>query len=300
MSERVFISGASGLIGSALAASLAADGIEVTKLVRRPTRADNEIEWHPGEQPLDPELLRGARAVVNLNGASIGKLPWTKRYRQELWQSRMVPTRTLAQALRALGSEAPLFVSASATGYYGSSPGTQLTEASPAGNTFLARLCVAWENEARAAGPAARVSLIRTASLLHPKAVLKPLIALTKLGVAGKLGSGKQVWPWMSLEDEVRAIRHVIDQGLTGPVNLCGPTAATATQIGRAVAKVLRKPFWLPAPAWALRLVLGSDTAQDLLLGDAHVHPQVLSESGFQFSFETADATIEHALAQSA
>lgn len=300
MSERVFISGASGLIGSALAASLAADGIEVTKLVRRATRADNEIEWHPGEQPLDPELLRGARAVVNLNGASIGKLPWTKRYRQELWQSRMVPTRTLAQALRALGSEAPLFVSASATGYYGSSPGTQLTEASPAGNTFLARLCVAWENEARAAGPAARVSLIRTASLLHPKAVLKPLIALTKLGVAGKLGSGKQVWPWMSLEDEVRAIRHVIDQGLTGPVNLCGPTAATATQIGRAVAKVLRKPFWLPAPAWALRLVLGSDTAQDLLLGDAHVHPQVLSESGFQFSFETADATIEHALAQSA
>lgn len=296
VTQRVIISGGSGLIGQALVASLQRDGIETVQLVRRPASSASEVQWQPGVQPLDPEVLAGAQAVVNLNGASIGKLPWTSRYRNELCESRMVPTRTLAQTLRKLGAEAPLFVSASATGFYGSQPGVDLTEQSTAGASFLARLCVAWENEAKAAGPQARVALIRTASLLHPRAVLKPLILLTKLGVAGNIGRGTQVWPWISLEDEVRAIRHIIEHGITGPVNLAGPTPATATAIGRALAQEMHKPFWLTAPAWAMRLALGAETANDLLLSDARVIPKVLIDSGFTFGQPTAQAAIAYVM----
>lgn len=296
VTQRVIISGATGLIGQALVRSLQADGVETLQLVRRPAANASEVQWQPGAQPLDPEVLAGAHAVVNLNGASIGKLPWTTKYRAELQESRMVPTRTLAQALRKLGAEAPLFVSASATGFYGSQPGATLTEASHAGTSFLAQLCVAWENEAKAAGPQARVAHIRTASLLHPQAVLKPLILLTRLGVAGKIGRGTQIWPWISLEDEVRAIRHIIEHGITGPVNLTGPTPATATDIGRALAKEMRKPFWLTAPPWALRLGLGTETADDLLLTDARVVPKVLTESGFTFTQPTAEIAIANVM----
>ena len=297
-SAHVVIAGASGLIGGALTWSLQADGAKVTRLVRRVSQSPDEVEWHPGAAPLDPAVIAGADAVVGLNGASIGRLPWTSSYRETLRESRLAPTRTLATAIRELGADAPAFLSASATGFYGDRPGETLTETSTPGDTFLAELCVEWERTALEAGPAARVALLRTAPLLHRDGVLKPLITLTKLGVSGPLGRGTQVWPWISLDDEVRAIRHLIEHPISGPVNLTGPTPATASEIGRGLAAEMRRPFLVPAPAWALRLGLGRDATDSLLLPDANTVPSVLTGSGFSFDHPTADRAIASALAE--
>lgn len=296
MAQRIVISGASGLIGTALAASLRADGVEVTTLVRRTPRVPSEVEWSPGERELDPDVLTGADAVVALGGASVGRLPWTRRYRRELVESRLTTTRTLATAVRTLRDDAPAFVSASAVGYYGSAPGETLSEESLAGDTFLAQLCVRWEQEALRAGEHTSVSLLRTAPIIHRRGVLKPLVQLTRFGVAGPIGPGTQIWPWISLDDEVRGIRHVIDARLEGPVNFTGPTPASANDIGRALAKRMRRPFWIPAPSWALRLALSSAAADSLLLSDADVRPVALERSGFEFTHTTAQQAVDAAL----
>ncbi len=292
-SPRIVVAGASGLIGSALVDALRADGVQVTTLVRRPAAAPDEVEWLTGPEPLHPDVLAGAAAVVGLNGASIGRFPWTSGYQSTLLWSRVTPTRTLAAALRKLGPDAPAFVSASAVGYYGSAPGRRLTEAAPRGTGFLADLCGEWENAAQAAGPHARVALLRTAPLVHPQGVLKPLLLLTRLGLAGPIGRGTQVWPWISLEDEVRAIRHVIDGSVEGPVNLAGPTRATANDLGFALARRMNRPYALRAPAWAMRLVLGPDATDAILTSDAHVVPEVLERTGFAFTHPTVESVID-------
>ena len=292
---RVVVAGASGLVGRALVASLRADGVPVTTLVRRPVQAPGEVEWLTGG-PLDPAIIAGARAVVGLNGASIGRMPWTPRYRATLLWSRITPTRTLAAAVRAAGSDAPALVSASAVGFYGSAPGPTLTETSPQGDTFLADLCGEWEHAAAGAGPAARVALLRTAPIVHRDGVLRPLITLTRLGLAGPIGRGTQVWPWISLVDEVRAIRHVIDTGTDGPVNLAGPTRATANDLGFALAVRMNRPYLVRAPAWAMRAVLGRAAADAVLLTDAHVVPAVLEASGFAVRHRTVDDAVADAL----
>ncbi len=297
MPQHVVISGASGLIGTALAAALRADGAEVTELVRRVPRGPHEAQWSPADGRLDPEILAGADAVVALGGASVGHLPWTKSYQRTLVNSRLDSTRTIVTAVRALGADAPALISASAVGFYGSAPDEILTERSPAGDTFLARLCVAWEGEARRAEDQTRVALLRTAPVVERDGVLAPLIRMTKLGVGGPLGRGTQYWPWISLDDEVRAIRHIIDNEIAGPVNLTGPARATANDLGRAVAHELHRPFWLPAPAWALRLGLSAAAADSLLLADADVRPVVLEESGFVFTHPTVREAVAAALA---
>ncbi|MFS0733385.1 TIGR01777 family oxidoreductase [Microbacterium sp. 1P10UB] len=299
-SGRVVLAGASGLIGEALIESLRADGIGVTTLVRRPPRTADEHEWLTDDRPLDPSVLAGARAVIGLNGASIGRFPWTRSYKSTLVWSRITPTRALARAVRELKTDAPPLVSASAVGYYGSVPGVRLTETSPRGDTFLADLCGEWEAAAAAAGPHARVSMLRTAPVVHRRGVLKPLILLTRLGVSGPIGRGTQVWPWISLEDEVRAIRHVVDAQLDGPVNLTGPTRATANDLGFALATQMNRPFLLRAPEWALKLGLGKDATEALLTTDADVAPDVLQGSGFEFRHPTVESAVAAALADPA
>ena len=168
-SRRIVVAGASGLIGSALVDSLRADGIRVTTLVRRPAEAIDEVQWLTDAAPLDPAVLDGADAVVGLNGATIGRFPWTRGYKSTLLWSRITPTRAIARAVRELGQGAPAFVSASAVGYYGSAPGALLTEASPRGETFLADLSGEWESAALGAGDHARVALLRTAPIVHPQ-----------------------------------------------------------------------------------------------------------------------------------
>ncbi|KTS07855.1 TIGR01777 family oxidoreductase [Microbacterium testaceum] len=294
--RRVVLTGASGLIGNALADSLRADGVEVTSLVRHEPRAAHEVQWLQDSAPLDPDVLAGSDAVVCLNGASIGHFPWTPSYKSTLLWSRITPTRTLATAIRALGDDAPALINASATGFYGSQPGALLTEESPRGEGFLVDICIDWEAAARDAGSRARVALLRTAPIVHEQGVLKPLLLLTKLGAAGPIGRGTQVWPWITLDDEVRAIRHVIDSDIDGPVNLTGPTRATANDLGFALARRMNRPYVLRAPIWGVRLALGSDATEALLLTDADVRPRVLEDSGFAFTHRTVEEAVASAV----
>jgi uncharacterized protein (TIGR01777 family) len=294
--RRVVVAGASGLIGSALVDSLRSDGIAVTTLVRRPPESADEVQWLTDAEPLDPGVLDGADAVVGLNGATIGRFPWTRGYKSTLLWSRITPTRAIARAVRELGEGAPAFVSASAVGYYGSAPGALLTEASPRGDTFLADLCGEWESSALAAGEHARVALLRTAPIVHPQGVLKPLLLLTRFGVSGPIGRGTQKWPWVSLEDEVRGIRHVIDSQISGPVNFTGPTPASANDLGFALAVRMNRPFVLRAPVWAIKLVLGADATEALLTTDAAVIPGVLEASGFEFHQRTVEEAVNAAV----
>lgn len=293
---RVVLAGASGLIGRSLADSLRADGISVSTLVRRPAESPDEIEWLTGSTPLDPAVLEGASAVVGLNGASIGKFPWTAKYKNTLLRSRITPTQTLARAIRELGTGAPAFVSSSAVGFYGSAPGERLSEGSPQGRTFLADLCGEWESAALAAGDHTRLALLRTAPVVHQDGVLKPLMLLTRLGVSGPIGRGTQIWPWISLEDEVRAIRHVIDSDVSGPVNLTGPTTASANDLGFALAVRMNRPFVVRAPVWGVKLLLGADATEGLLTTDADVAPDTLIDSGFVFHHPTVQDAVASAV----
>ncbi|SDQ21175.1 TIGR01777 family oxidoreductase [Microbacterium sp. cf332] len=290
--SRVVVAGASGLIGRALVDDLRADGVEVVRLVRRAPSAADEVQWWPGERPLDPTVLAGARAVVGLNGASIGRFPWTRSYKHELVWSRLLPTETLATAVRALGRDAPVFLSSSAVGYYPTRPGVRMNETAPRGDTFLADLCGEWEAAALSAREHARVVLLRTAPIVHPEGVLKPLMLLTRAGLSGPIGRGTQVWPWISLVDEVAAIRHLIEADVTGPVNLTGPTRATANDLGFALAMRMNRPYLVRAPEFALRLVLGRDATEALLTNDTDVAPAVLEKSGFTFTHERVEDAI--------
>lgn len=294
---KVVIAGASGLIGRALGARLAERGVEVHTLVRRAPEHDSEHQWSPERGELPEHTLAEANAVISLGGASVGRLPWTASYRRTLWDSRRSVTRTIAQGISRLGDAAPAaWLSASAVGYYGHRPGETLTENSTPGDTFLAKLCVAWEAEALAVADRTRVTLLRTAPVVHPEGVLKPMITMTRFGLGGPLGSGTQWWPWISLTDEVNGIVHALEQNIAGPVNLTGPTLATQADIGRALSKAMHRPFLVPAPEFALRLVLGRDATESLLTTDARVIPQVLSDTGFTFTHSTPALAIEEAL----
>lgn len=296
MTQRIILAGSSGLIGRALAEKLRECGAEVHHLVRRETRNSREHMWSPETGMLELEVLAGADALVSLNGASVGHLPWSASYRRALRDSRLDSTRTLMRAVQQLGSEAPkAWLSGSAVGYYGDRPGETMTEASNAGETFLARLCVEWEQQALEA-TGTQVALLRTAPVIHPQGVLKPMITLTKLGLGGPLAGGKQIWPWISLADEVRGILHVLDRGLRGPINLTGPTLSSAHDIGSALARQLRRPFLIPAPQFALNITLGKDATESLLTSDAAVLPEALLQSGFEFVHTTPDAAIRDAL----
>ncbi|GAA1696568.1 TIGR01777 family oxidoreductase [Microbacterium sediminicola] len=298
--RHVVLAGGSGLLGRGLSARLRADGVRVTTLVRRPPVGTDEISWLQEGARLDPAVLDGVDAVVALNGASIGRLPWTRRYRHELLWSRVTPTRVLAEAIRARGADAPHFVSASAVGYYGAVPSGPVTEGSPRGEGFLADVCGEWEAAAAGAGAQTPITTLRTAPVIHEDGVLKPLILLTRAGLSGPLGRGVQEWPWISYPDAVGAITHILHRRLTGPVNLTGPARATANDIGFALAQELNRPYLLRAPAWALRLALGRDAASALLLTDAHVEPDALRASGFIWTHPTAEHAVHAAVADNA
>lgn len=294
--DRIVVAGASGLIGRALVARLRASGAEVTRLVRRAAVRPDEVQWNPADG-LDPEVLTGARAVVVLNGASIGRLPWTESYRSQLIWSRLTPIRAVARALEDLTGPRPQLVTASAVGYYGSAPGRRMSESAEPGTGFLADMCVVLEAAARDAEDITTVTRLRIAPVIHPKGVLAPLMTLTRLGLSGPLGSGTQTWPWIALDDTVAAIEHVIVTRLGGAVNLVGPTRACANDIGFALAVAMNRPYLVRAPRFALRAVLG-DAADGLLLADADVVPAALEETGFTWRLRTAEEAVRHVIAQ--
>jgi uncharacterized protein (TIGR01777 family) len=298
MPQRVAITGASGMIGSALSAFLSARGDEVVHVVRRPARTSAEISWDPSNRRLEAAALSGVDAVVHLAGANVGEKRWTPSRKQEIFASRVDGTHTLAAALAEADHPIRL-VSQSAVGIYGSDRGDEvLTEESESGHGFLAEVVRAWEAAAEPAR-AAGLSVVhpRTGIVLAPGAgAMGPLLRLGQLGLAGPLGSGRQFWPWITLHDTVRALAFLVDRPeVTGPVNVVGPAPARQKDIAAELARQLHRPALLPAPGMGLRLYLG-EFANDIL-GSQRVMPTRLLECGFDFDQDTLPKAISWLLA---
>lgn len=294
----VLIAGASGMIGTELSRQLTDAGHRVLRLVRRSAVGPLERTWDPAAGLLDASALDGVDAVVNLSGASISRLPWTAAYKREILESRLTATSTLATAIGRAETPPAVFISGSAVGFYGDRPGERLDEDSAPGTAFLANVVIAWEKAAETAvSHKTRVVLIRTGLVLGNGGALTPLKIIAKLGGAGPLGSGRQVWPWISLHDEAAAIVHLItDSTLSGPVNLVGPHPETATTLNRTLAQFLNRPFWLPAPRWAIVAALG-DAGRELLLADQDIAAKRLLEDGFSFTHTDVAKALEASLA---
>jgi uncharacterized protein (TIGR01777 family) len=304
---KVAITGSSGLIGTALVASLRSDGHQVIKLVRGPVRSAGEVRWDPraadaGFSPSSPGELDGLGACVHLAGAGVADHRWTARYKAEIRASRVLGTRTLATALTRLGSPPETLVSGSAIGWYGDTGGQDVDESAPAGKAFLSRVVHDWE---AAAGPAAdagiRVVHPRTGLVLTPAGgILARLLPLARFGVCPRFGSGKQVMSWISLGDEVAAIRFLLDRkDISGPVNLTAPAPVTNSEFTAALATAVRRRDlpWLRVPALALRLGLGESAAE--LLNSARIIPRRLTEAGYEFRHPTLPQALAAELASS-
>ncbi|MDI2037327.1 TIGR01777 family oxidoreductase [Paenarthrobacter nitroguajacolicus] len=280
---RIVMSGASGMIGTALAAQLASQGDEVVRLVRRPATGPGEFAWDPAKGELDQTVLDGADAVVNLAGAGIGDRPWTKKRLEVLRDSRLQTTRTLADAMGRLARPPATFISQSASGYYGADSTGVLHEDSAPGGGVLGPLCVEWERAARTAPAGVRVVTPRTGVVLSTSGgALAPLLPLLKLGLGGPFGNGRQYWPWITLADEAAALAFLLTSGLEGPVNLCAPESADVNTIVAALAKAYHRPAFFRVPRPALRLVLGQ-LADELVLANQRMEPARLAEAGFQW-----------------
>jgi uncharacterized protein (TIGR01777 family) len=288
MPQRVAVSGASGLIGRALSAFLRARGDEVRHLVRREPRTSSEIGWDPGSRTLDPGDLSGLTTVVHLAGAGVADHRWTPAYKHEILASRVDGTATIAKALADLGEPIAL-VSGSAIGAYGDRGEETLTEDSERGQGFLADVVRAWEAETSPAQDAGlRVVHARTGIVLTADGgAMARVLPLARFGLAGPLGNGRQYWSWITLHDEVRALAHLIDQDLSGPVNLVSTSPVRQAEAMKALGAVLGRPSLLPAPTLALKAIMG-EFAGDILASQ-RVLPSVLTTSGFVFDHDTIE-----------
>lgn len=287
---KVLISGASGLVGTELVEQLKAAGHTPVRLVRRPTQSRDEIQWNPAAGKIPVNAMDGIGAVVNLAGATTGRIPWTKRYRQVMESSRLDSTRTLVKAINQAAQKPKVFVSGSASGFYGDRADELLHENAGKGTGFLSDLAANWEQLALEADT--RVVLIRTTLVMSPsRGALARLLPLIRLGIGGPIGTGKQWWAWISLRDEAAAIRHLIaDDNASGPFNLTSPEPATCAQVISGLAKELRRPSWLRIPGWLMTLVFG-EAARELLLGSQKMSADKLLASGFVFQ----DANLQSA-----
>lgn len=289
------MAGASGLIGTALVSVLRAKDHEVLRLVRRPPTAQDERQWDPAAGSLEDTVLSGADAVVNLGGVGIGDHRWSGSYKQQVRDSRIAPTEVLAAAVARHG--VPSFLSASAVGYYGDTGAREVTEASGPGTGFLAEVCTDWE-AATGAATAARVVLLRTGLVLSPTGgLLSKLKPLYRLGLGGRLGEGRQYYPWISLEDEVGAIMFLLEHPeVAGPVNLTGPAPVTNGEFNRALAAALHRPAPWVVPGFAITALIGEFGQEGVLAGQRAV-PAVLQEAGFTFRHCTVGDAVRAAVA---
>ena len=289
---KVLLAGASGPIGRAVRDALRADGHHTRALVRHAPTGSEEYEWHPADGQVPIEAIEWADGVVSLSGASLGRLPWTRAYRREIYHSRVSATRTLALAIAATPRRPRVWVSGSATGYYGDRPGELLTEESGPGEGFLAGVVKRWEAATAAADDVTRVVHARTGVVMTEGGALGPLALATRLGAGASIGSGGHLLPWISLEDEARAIVHLLAaSSLSGPVNLTGPVPATWDDLTRSLARELHRPHLLRLPAPFLRLVMG-EVAEEMLLPDQRVVPARLEADGFTFRRRTVQEAV--------
>jgi uncharacterized protein (TIGR01777 family) len=297
----VAISGASGLIGSALTKSLVNDGHRVLRLVRGGLTDGDEIGWDPDEGRIDAPALEGIDAVVHLAGAGIGDQRWTDERKREIRESRVRGTAALAGAIASREHKPKVFVSGSAIGIYGAARGDELLdENSPLGDDFLSKVAQAWEAEAQPAEDAGvRTVRIRTGIVLASHGgVLKQMLLPFKLGIGGKQGSGKQWMSWIALADEIAAIRFAIDDDrLRGPVNLVAPNPVTNAEFAQTLGHALHRPTVLPTPLLPLKLRYGSELVETLLLGSQRVAPRQLEAVNFGFSCPVLASALEAMLA---
>lgn len=293
---RVVVAGSSGLIGTALVAHLRASGHEVLRLVRRAPAAPDERGWDPPAGRVDPGTFDGVDAVVNLNGVGIADRPWSGARRQAIRDSRNVPTEVLAAAVAEHG--VPSLLSGSAVGYYGDTGGVAVDESAPSGSGFLAEVVREWEAATQAARDAgARVVTLRTGLVLSPSGgLLGPLKLLYKFALGGRVGSGRQYMPWISLDDEVGAIGFLLENpSVAGPVNLTGPTPVTNAEFTKALAEAVGRPAPFAVPAFVLRTVAGAQGEELLLYGQRAV-PAKLEAAGYPFQHPTLRDALAAAL----
>jgi uncharacterized protein (TIGR01777 family) len=285
---RVLISGASGLVGSEVIRQLEAQGHEALRLVRRTPTSANEVEWNPATGFIQAGIMDTVDAVVNMAGATTGKIPWTSKYKQEIVNSRLDSTRTLVKAMAAAKRRPEVLVSGSASGFYGDTGEKILHETAPKGTGFLSDLAHEWEQEALKAPTDVRVVLARTTMVMSRKlGALGRLLPLIKLGIGGPLGSGKQWWAWISLPDEAAAIIHLIKTpSAKGAYNLTAPEPATCGQIVKALANDLHRPSLIAVPAFAMKALIG-EAAVELLLCSQNMSADRLLATGFKFQHPT-------------
>lgn len=300
---RIAVTGSTGFIGSALVRSLLADGHQVVRLVRHRSRTGPQpdgtvgVGWNPQLMQVDQAGLDGVEAVVHLAGAGLADHRWTDAYKQEIRDSRVLGTEAIAGALAQLKNPPTVLVSASAVGYYGQTGSEVIDEDAPAGNDYLARVCIDWEAAAQPAAEAGvRVVHPRTGMVLAAAGgALAPLLPLFKLGLGGRLGSGEQYWSIISMADEVTALRFLIDnEALSGPVNLTGPEPVTNRQLTEALSRALRRPAVFAVPEFALRAALGEMAVE--VAGSHRVMPKRLLEAGFTFQQADVDSVVRAAL----
>jgi uncharacterized protein (TIGR01777 family) len=289
---RIVVAGGSGFLGGALTGALRARGDDVVVLSRR-----GHTEWVP-DGSIGPwaREVDGADAIVNLAGEPLAGKRWSAQQKQRIVQSRVLATRSLAAAVRAAARPPRAFVSASGVGFYPDSDAI-VDESSPAGTGFLARVCEQWEGEARAAASGqTRVVLLRTGVVLHRDGgALQKLLLPFKLGAGGPIGSGKQWWAWIHRDDWVRMTLWAIDQdAIAGPLNACAPEPARNREVARALGRALHRPAFMPAPAFALRLVLG-EMADEMLLASQRAVPRAARQHGFSWAFADLDAAMRDA-----
>lgn len=295
---RVLLTGASGLLGAATRQALLAEGCAVHTLVRRAPAVPTEHTWNPATGLLDANSLEGFDAVIHLAGENIAARRWSPEQKRRIRDSRVLGTRLLAERLAERRPKSAVLICASATGYYGSRGDEVLTESAAAGTGFLAEVCHEWE-AATAPAEAAGIRVVRLRLglvLARQGGALAAMLPLFKLGLGGRLGNGRQWWSWLALTDAVRIIQFAIHQpALSGPVNAVAPEPVTNREFTQTLASVLRRPAFLPAPAFLLRLAVG-EAAEALLLASARVQPAALTANGFRFAQPTLREALESAL----
>jgi uncharacterized protein (TIGR01777 family) len=297
--ERVLLSGASGLIGAALLSSLEQGGAEVVQLARGPAGKVGQISWDPMAEATGtgilPPAVSGFDAVIHLAGESIvGR--WTEAKKKAIHESRVRGTRNLATALARTESKPKVFVCASAIGFYGDRAEEVLTEESASGQGFLPEVCREWEEASRIASHAGiRTVNLRTGLVLSGKGgALEKMLTPFKLGLGGRIGSGKQWWSWIHVDDMVGGIQHALrTETLQGPVNMVGPNPVRNAEFTKVLASVLARPAFFPVPGFALALAFGVMAAQELFLSSQRVKPGKLGASGYGFQFEDLRAALE-------
>lgn len=290
---QIVISGASGLVGTALQQQLLNEGHTVTNLVRKATTNGDESTWDPYAGVIDLDVLRAADAVINLSGAGIGDRRWSQSYRKTLLESRIRTTSLLAGSLATLASDGNqrMLLNSSAIGIYGDRGDEEVDESSEHGSGFLADICLDWEAATSPAEQAGvRVVHLRTGIVMSKKGgVLKKLLPLFKLGLGGRLGSGRQWQSWISIDDEIGAIVHLLSAEVSGAVNLTAPNPVTNQQFTAALGRAVRRPTLFSVPAFAPKILVGGEFAEQLLLTGQRVLPTKLVQSGYVFTHSTLD-----------